>query len=259
MKPQVFYYENELTDDFGECVKKIVPLPEKYVYASKNPFFRFFSFFIYRVVARPLVWIYTKIRFLHRFRGKEKIQKHKGGYFLYGNHTAFAADAFIPNILTVRRRNYILTGEAASSLTAILPLMKALGNIPLPSDPAHKVSMLRCVRQRIAEGDSVTVYPEGHIWPLYTGIRPYPADSFLFAASSEAPVFALTNCYKKKRFGKTPRIVSFIDGPFFPDPALSRAENAKALRDAVYEAMCRRASEESTYSYNEYVKKEKEP
>ena len=46
MKPQVFYYENELTDDFGECVKKIVPLPKGYVYASKNPFFRFFSFFI---------------------------------------------------------------------------------------------------------------------------------------------------------------------------------------------------------------------
>ena len=258
MKPQVFYYEDELTDDFGECVKKIVPLSKKYVYASKNPFFRFFSFFIYRIVARPLVWLYTKIRFGHRFVGKEKIRKHRGGYFLYGNHTAFAADAFIPNLLTVRRRNYILTGEAASSLTAILPLMKALGNIPLPSDPVHKVAMLRCVRQRIGEGDSVTVYPEGHIWPLYTGIRPYPTDSFLFASLTGAPVFALTNCYKKKRFGRSPRIVSFIDGPFYPDPALSRAENAAMLRDAVYEAMCRRASEESTYSYHEYVKKENE-
>ena len=257
MKPQVFYYENELTDDFGECVKKRVPLPKKYVYASKNPLFRLFSFFIYRIVARPLVWLYTKIRFRQRFVGKEKIRKPRGGYFLYGNHTAFAADAFIPNLLTVRRRNYIITGEAASSLTAILPLMKALGNIPLSSDPVHKVAMLRCVRRRISERDGVTVYPEGHIWPLYTGVRPYPADSFLFAVLADAPVFALTNCYQRKRLGRTPRIVSFIDGPFFPDPALSRTENAEMLRNAVYEAMCRRTSEHSTYSYHEYIKKEK--
>lgn len=258
MKPQVFYYENELTDDFGECVKTIVPLPERYVYASKNPFFRFFSFFIYRIVARPFVWLYVKIRFRHRFVGKKAIKKQKGGFFLYGNHTAFAADAFIPNLLTVRRRNYILTGEAASSLSPILPLMKALGNIPLSSDPAHRVAMLRCVRRRIDEGNSVTVYPEGHIWPYYTGIRPYPSDSFYFAAVTGAPVFALTNCYKRRRFGKTPRIVSFIDGPFYPDPTLSRGENARVLRDAVYEAMCRRAEEHSTYSYHEYRKKETE-
>jgi len=67
----------------------------------------------------------------------------------------------------------------------------------------------------------------------------------------------LTNCYQRKRLGRTPRIVSFIDGPFFPDPALSRTENAEMLRNAVYEAMCRRTSEHSTYSYHEYIKKEK--
>ena len=67
--------------------------------------------------------------------------------------------------------------------------------------------------------------------------------------------FAFTDCYKKRRFGKRPRIVTYVDGPFFPDPKLNARDQAQALRDQVYGAMVARAEKESTYCVINYVKR----
>lgn len=257
MKQKIFYYEDELKDDFANTIKKINPLPKSYKYVRKNPFSRLFSFVIYRLVARPAVWAYMKIRFRHRFVGKKALCKLKSGCFLYKNHVAVAGDAFIPNVMSARKRNYIVTGKETNSLSAILPLLRALGNIPLGQDGAQNLAMLRCMRTRIAEGASITIYPEAHIWPYYTGIRPFPHISFHYAVSLKAPVFCATTCFQKKRFGKTPRMVTFIDGPFYPQEGMKRDEAARYLRDKAYEVMCARAAEHSTYAAYEYRKKEK--
>ncbi len=256
MKRKVFYYENELADDFGNTVKRIKPLPPKYVYAKDNPFSKLGSFILYRLLARPVVWAYMKVRFHHKFVGKRALAAQKSGCFLYKNHVTVAGDAFIPNILCAKKRNYILTGRETNSLHAILPLMRALGNIPLGQNTAQGLAMLKCVRRRIGEGASITIYPEAHIWPYYTGIRAFSHASFYYAVMMKAPVFCATTCFQKKRFGKTPRILTYVDGPFFPQEGMTRAENAKYLRDRCYETMCARAAEHSTYAAHEYRKKE---
>ena len=71
----------------------------------------------------------------------------------------------------------------------------------------------------------------------------------------DAPVFSFTNTYQKRRFFRKPKIVTYIDGPFFPDVALSPSVRKKALRDKVYETMCERAKK-SDVEYIKYVKKE---
>lgn len=256
MKKKVFYYEDELNDDFAQTVKKGNPLPQNYRYISKNPFFKLFSFFIYRIVVFPLVWIYIKIKFHHKFVGAKKMRRHKGGSFLYCNHVTIVGDAFIPNLISVRKRNYIVTGAETNSLTSILWLLKSLGNIPIGQTNAQRMAMVKCVQQRVKEGASVTIYPEAHIWPYYTGIRPFGDASFYYAVKLNVPVFCKTTCFQKKRFGKSPRIISVIDGPFYPKEELTRAQNMRYLRDEVYATMCRRAAEYSTYSVHEYHKKE---
>lgn len=253
---KIFYYNDELTDDFGTSVKKIKPLPEDYVYASKNPFFRAFSFVLYRMVARPVAWIYIKVRFHHRFVGRSAARKIKTGYFIFANHITLAGDAFIPNTVSFLKRNYIITGEQANSLTALLPVMKAVGAIPLTDSVSANVKMVRCVKQRIAEGASVTVYPEAHVWPYYTGIRPYSATSFHYAVMTGAPVLCMTTCVQKRKFGKKPKLVTFTDGPFYPDETLRPSQAAEALREKVFSAMKARAKEHSTYLYYDYRKKE---
>lgn len=253
---KTFYYEDELKDDFGTTVKKITPIPKKYKYVHKNIFVRLFEFFIYRIIVRPLAWLYVKIKFWHRLRNKKVIKNIKGGFFIFGNHVTIMGDAFIPNLVSWKRRNYIITGEQANSLTALLPLMNSLGLIPLSQDRSQQLQLLKCVKKRIGDGHTVTVYPEAHVWPFYTGIRPFAEDSFRYALIANAPVVAMTTCFQKKWLGKKPKAVTYLDGPFYPKEGLSKAENVKYLRDLTYNAMKERASKYSTYSYFEYKRKE---
>lgn len=256
MKKKTFYYTDMLNDDFGNTIQRIQPLPQKYRYVSCNPVSRALSLLLYRVIARPVIFCYVKVRFHHRFVGVKAFRRHKGGCFLIGNHVTLAGDAFIPHLAGIRKRNYILTGKETSSLTPILPLLRAFGNIPLGQSVAQNVAMLRCVREHLAEGASITIYPEGHIWPYYTGIRPFGPQSFYYAVLTQAPVFCTTTCFQKKRFGKTPRITSYVDGPFYPKAGLGRAACAQDLRDRVFETMTARAAAHSTYAAYEYRKKE---
>lgn len=252
----IIYYEDELNDDFGTSVKKIKPLPKKYKYISKNIFFKFFSFLVYRMILRPFAWLYLKVRFYHKIKNKKAIKKIKTGFFIYGNHATIVGDAFIPNILTFKKKNYIITGEQANSLTPILAVLKALGALPLADNLHQKKEMVKAVKERIHEGGSITIYPEAHVWPYYTDIRPYSSESFKYAVKLNAPVIAMTNCFQKRKIRKRPKIVTYIDGPFYPKDDLSLAENAQYLRDLVYTAMKERTKAYSTYDYFIYKKKE---
>lgn len=252
---KTFYYTDELNDDFGGTVENVKPLPKDYKYVSTNVFFKLFEFVIYYIIARPIVWLYAKIKLGQRFKNKKVIKGIKGGFFIYGNHTLMAGDAFVPNSLTFKRKNHVIVGAETASLTCILPLLNALGMIPLGQDRQQCVGQLRCVKKRIAQGHTVTVYPEAHIWPYYTGIRPFKADSFGYAVITGAPIVCMTNCFQKRRFFKSPKVVTYLDGPFYPKEGLSRVENIKYLRDLTYDAMCKRAKAHSTYIYYEYKKK----
>ena len=85
------------------------------------------------------------------------------------------------------------------------------------------------------------IYPEAHIWPFYTKIRNFPDSSFKYPVEYGTPVFCFTNVYKKRKFFKTPQMVTYIDGPFFADSSLSPRENRSFLRNMVFKAMCERS------------------
>ncbi len=258
IKRQTFYYKDELNDDFATTVKTTNPLPKTYKYVNKSIIFRVISFVLYYLIVKPLAYIYVKIKFHHRIIGKKKLKGIPGGFIIYGNHTTLVGDAFIPNILTYKQRNYIITGEQASSLHAILPLMKALGNIPLGQTRSQSLHMAKCVKTRLSEGACITVYPEARVWPYYTGIRPFGDESFMLAASNRAPVIAMTTCFAKKRIGKKPKIITVIEGPFYPKEDMCAKDNAKYLHGLVYEAMTKSANTYSTYSYHTYIKQSSE-
>ena len=97
------------------------------------------------------------------------------------------------------------------------------------------------IGKKITAKKCVMIYPEAHIWPYYTGIRPFRELSFRYPVQYQTPVFCLTNTYQKRRFSKRPRIVTYIDGPFYPDGTLSMKQQKQKLRDEVYERMKERA------------------
>ena len=82
--------------------------------------------------------------------------------------------------------------------------------------------------------------------------------SFQYPVKLDCPVYALTNTYHERR-GKRGKvdIVTYIDGPFYPDKSLKPKERQQALRDKVYECMVER-SRESDYEVIRYIRKEQE-
>jgi hypothetical protein len=71
------------------------------------------------------------------------------------------------------------------------------------------------------------------------------------------PAFCFTNTYQKRRFSKKPRIVTYIDGPFYPAEDVPQRQRKRELRDRIYACMCERARL-SDVEWIKYIKKEKD-
>jgi len=106
---------------------------------------------------------------------------------------------------------------------------------------------------RISQKNCVIIYPEAHVWPWYTGIRPYPDTSFAYPTGTNTPCFCMSVTYQKRKYGKRPRTTIYLDGPFYPDCSLCKKEQKKKLHDQIYQCMKKR-SQNSTIQYIKYEK-----
>lgn len=257
MKEKVIYYSDELNDDFAKTDIKRKPLGAKYKYVHKNILWRAICFIVYYVVAIPLVFLINKIVHHQRIKNKKVLkQAKKSGYFVYGNHTSYLNDCFSVPVMALPKRAYIVCNPDALSIKGIKNIVQMLGAIPLANTLKEHKEMVRCIEQRIKEKQVISIYPEAHIWPYYTKIRPFTSISFKYPVKCNAPVFAITHCFQKRKFSKKPKVISFIDGPFYPNTKLSVNEASEELRNKVYLVMCERAEKNSTYEYIRYIKKE---
>lgn len=256
-REKVIYYEDELNDEFSTAVLERPVIDENYVYCEKPGRRSLSHFFWYRIVAMPLALLYTKLAFGHKIVGASAMRAYRGrGYFMYGNHTQDIGDALMPNMIEKRKDKYIIVNPANLTVPVVGRVIKSLGALPLPDNLKANKNFLSAIERRIEEGAAVVIYPEAHIWPYYTGIRPFADTSFAYPVRLSTPVFSFTNTYQKRLLSKKPRIVTYIDGPFFPDENLPPRERRKKLRDEVYDKMCERASL-STVKVIEYIRKEK--
>ena len=259
-KNKTIYYSDELNDDFASLGIKKKPLGDDFEYIHKNILWNTCSFVIYRMIAQPLVFVFVKVAHRQRFKNRKVLKTaRKTGAFIYANHTNMLLDAFVPNIVKLRKRGYILVGPDTTSIPGLKNIVEMVGAIPLGQTLSENKEMLECINHRIAKNKGfITIYPEAHIWPYYTGIRDFKAGSFSYPCYTDTPVFAMTNCYQKKLIGKHPKVVTFVDGPFYPDKNLPMKERKEKLRKQCYDTMVKRAKENSTYSYIIYEKKDLE-
>ena len=132
-----------------------------------------------------------------------------------------------------------------------------LGAIPIPGNKEATKSFLDIIEKRIKQGYSITIYPEAHIWPYYTGIRNFKSVSFKYPIKLNTPVFCMTNTYQKYGRKKNKvQIVTYIDGPFFAEKeGLSMKEQQENLRNRIYENMVER-SKNSNIEVIKYIKDE---
>ena len=250
MKSKVYYYES-YQDDFGitDNIKKTI-VGDNYKYKAN----KVASFIWYYIIAMPIAFLLMKISFHYKWVNKKAVKKVKGGFFIYGNHTNFVGDALMPSLFRYKKNNIIVKSDTVS-IKGIKHLVKDLGAMPLGDTLKANKNLLKEMKLRIKNGESITIYPEAHIWPYYTGIRPFTSSAMKYPILYNVPSFALTTCYQKRKFFKKPKVVLCLDGPFYPDMDLPPKEREEKLADDIYGSLKTRALKYSTYSIHQYIKK----
>ena len=257
MKNQkVIYYKDELNDEFSDKKIKARIIDENYRYKYKNPLWSACSWFIQNIFSMPAKVLYSKIKFKIKYVGKEKLKECRNtGYFMYGNHTQILCDTFIPSIPIFPKRNFFIVNPENISMKPWGWLIEMLGAITVPGDKEAMKNFLKAIEYHINKKHSITIYPEAHIWPYYTKIRPFKSVSFKYPIQFNKPAFCITNTYQS--YGKNNdkiQIVSYIDGPFYADSNLSIKEQKEDLRNKIYNCMVHR-SKNNNIEYIKYIKK----
>ena len=256
-KEKVIYYRDELNDDFSGLDINVKPLEEGYRYMRTGFVYRTFEFLFYYSVMIPVVYMLQKLVCHQKFANRKVMKRAKReGCFIVSNHTQVQSDAYIGPLATFPKKCFIISSPHVLSVRAMRLGMQAYGVIPLGSNLDEKRAFLHCVETRLKENKAVIVYPEAHVWPFYTKIRPFDYQAFVCLTRQNKPMFVLTNCHQKRRFFKRPKIVTYADGPFYPNGELSTMEAAKELRDIAYETMSQRTQAHSTCEYIKYIKTE---
>ena len=252
------YYEDLLNDEFSGTHITRIPLGENYVYASNNIFHRICSWFLYWIVAYPLIFLFLKIGYHVHVSGKKNRKYLRGqGIFVYGNHTQIV-DALTGQVFGMQhKRGYIVCNQDTTSIKGVRWLVNMLGAIPTPENPKEAERYKACITKRIRQKRGIVIFPEAHIWPYSTHIRPFGDESFSFPAELGTPVIAMATTYRQRRFFKyrRPYITLHLSKPIYPDMHLSLPERKKELRDRVYEYFLDKVNEEDNYEFVRYVKK----
>ena len=257
---KTIYYQDPLHDDFAGLHIHTRKIPPDFPFARSGFFWRLASWLLYYLVAIPVLWIVSKLYLGLRVKNRRLLRQVKGsGYFLYGNHTR-ALDAFLPSFVAFPKRAYVTCGPDAVSIPGLRRLVQLLGGLPIPDTAAAMRGFLRALEQRFQAGHCLAIFPEAHIWPFYTGIRPFPDASFRYPLNLNAPVVAMVTTYRKRRglffWCRKPAMTVELGGPFYPDPALPRRQAQAKLHSQVYEFMCARAASPDNVEYIRYVQKE---
>ncbi|MCD7765390.1 MAG: hypothetical protein LUH53_02565 [Lachnospiraceae bacterium] len=247
------YYQN-YTDDFVESARQDESLPEDYQWTHRNPVYRLASAVLY-CAALAAALLYDKL-VLHIHVENRKVLKSAGksGCFLYGNHTQPVGDVLGPALYCFPMRMSAIASVSNLGIPVLGKLLPMLGALVLPDSLGQMKKFMEAVGDHVGKKRCIVIYPEAHVWPWCTFIRPFPAAAFQFPVLYNVPAFCMTTTYQQRKHGKKPKIVVYIDGPFFADPGKKKREQQMELHDRIYACMDAR----SRKSNCEYIRYQKE-
>lgn len=253
MKEKILYFTDEIHEEFSGISRKPFAVDGNYKY-ERGSIWNACSFILYNIIMKPIAFLYMKLRFHFKIINKKMLKQcRRSGYFLYANHTNVPADGFMPSLICFPKRVYVLVNSLNLSVWGTRNFMAMIGAIPIPTQYSGMRNFRRKLHNTILNGNVIMIYPEAHIWPYYTKIRPFPSVSFTYPVLEKKPVFTFTVTYQKGKWRT--HIKAYVDGPFYPEDTLSMKESVESLRSKAYEAMNMR-SKYSTYEKIKYVRKE---
>ena len=259
IKNRVCYYHDELSDDFNELGLSRPPVPEGYKYKRTNWFNTIVSGILYHGIAKPIIGLYCVFHGI-RIKGRKnlKLIRNKGA-FIYSNHVAISdVFKFQAQVFFFGRRVNILGYSDSLSMPVVRNLTRALGYLPLPlkGDIKNMVALSEAMEFYHQKKQHVLIYPEAHIWPYYTHVRPFKDGAFVYPAKCNAPVLPVVTTWRKSKLCKKPKQTVYILEPIFPKEELGLNENKAYLHEETLKAMRAKAESVPQYEYIKYIKVE---
>ena len=250
-------YRDPLHDDFAGTDIHHIEVDETFPFRH-GPLWNGAAFLLYYLVGIPIVWLVAKVYLGLKFENRKVLRKvRKTGCYLYGNHTQ-GLDAFLPPLSAWPKRAYVIAGADAVSLPCLKNIVQMFGAIPIPTKPSGMRSFLKRLAALAKKKQIVAVFPEAHIWPYYTDIRPFTDTSFRYPVKTGLPAVAMVVTYRKRRglfrFMRRPAVTVTFSEPFFCRTDLSPKEAQKALRDEVYDFMKAVSRTRENVEYYRYVR-----
>ncbi len=273
---------------------KPIKIDENYKYIHKNIFWNIIATILYRVVFSIPVYIHIKIKYKFKVINKKALKaERKNGFFIYGNHTNEFLDPFFPTFVAFPKRVYVIANADNVSIPGLKIANRMLGALPIPGNIKASKNFFDAIKYYISKKKVIAIYPEAHVWPYYTKIRNYKSVSFKYPVELDKPVYSFTTTYQTQDSGtlkenqeqdreiskanqkqdnekskgsqaqdneklkkSKPRIkiITYIDGPFYPDKTLNKKEAQEKLRNQVFEAMNNR-SKNNNIELIKYVKR----
>lgn len=251
------YYYHSFDEDLIKNPGQNYKLPANYNWLNDGKAHTILFRILY-IIAKFIAHIYCFL-FLHiQFVGRKNINKHKGkGCFVYANHTQTFGDVIIPLIAANKHRVAIIASPANLGIPIIGKLLPGLGAIPIPSNRKQMNEFLNTLKILIDRGYCIFIYPEAHVWPYYTDIRPFSTSSFHYPIEFDTPVFCMTMTYQKQK-NNHPKVTCYIDECHIPiKNDIKKRVKRNELHNLVFNTMKARSSK-SDYQYYKYIKVEEE-
>ncbi|WDF82042.1 1-acyl-sn-glycerol-3-phosphate acyltransferase [Lacticaseibacillus pabuli] len=254
MTPMRVRYFESFTDDFVQSRHQEAQLPADYDWRERHPI----VYAMFGRIVHGLARIVYPMFFHGRVYGSEKVANHAGGAYIFINHTQPVGDVFLPYLLAGSRRVHPIVAAANLGVPIGGKLLRPAGALVLPNRLHQLGSFQVAMTARLAKGDMVVMYPEAHVWPYTTLIRPFATGSVHYPAADGRAVYTATTTYQPGR-GRRPRMTVYVDGPFRADMTQPLKIRQRLLRQQLMAAMQWRAAMNNTTTYITYRRKEVAP
>ena len=256
---RVRYYSDPVNDDFAGTNINTCQVGADFPFVRSSAAWKVIAFIVYYIIAIPIVFLVSKLYLGLRFENREALRSLRGkGFYLYGNHTQ-VLDAFVPAMAAFPKKAYIIAGPDVVSIPGLKHIVMMLGALPIPTELSAMPGFLAAISQRYKEKGCIAIYPEAHIWPFYTGVRPFSDTSFHYPVKENAPVVAMVTTYRRRkglfRWVKKPGMTVVFSEPMTPDPSLPPRKAQQELRDRVYRFMKETAEGRDQVEYIRYCYK----
>ena len=249
------YYSDPLNDDFNDLGIERKDVPDNYKYKRENPIYNFFAWIEYHILAKMILGTFCFFKGI-KVKGRKNLKEvRKKGAILYHNHTTII-DAFqVQSYIDTYQRVNIVGFSDALNIPVAKYFVRGLGILPISSNPRKNKKLCDAIKFYLDKGQHILIYPEAHIWPYYTGIRPFLSTSFHYPAKYNVPIVPMCTTYRKGLFNK-PKETIYIGKAIYPKEELSIKENKEYLRDACYNYMVNISSSINQYKYVNYEYRE---